>query len=74
MDQDPNRLADDVLADYCRRWLRQERSTTFGIVLNWRLMLFDVAKKQVSSKTATWSLDGLEVSYQGITIRMEHVG
>lgn len=27
-------------------------------------MLFDVAKKQIFSKTVTWSLDGSEVSYQ----------
>jgi len=55
--------ADDVLRTLYERWIRQERSTTYGIILNWRLMLFSVAKQVVSSKMATWSLDGAEVCY-----------
>lgn len=53
--------------------MRQETSTTYGMILNWRLMLFDVAKQDVSSKLATWSLDGSEVCYQGTAVRMEQI-
>lgn len=73
VNKDDSVSADDLLATTCQRWLRQERSTTYGIMLNWRLMLFDVARKEVSSKNATWSLDGSEVCYQGTAIRMEHI-
>lgn len=72
-DQGPRSSLDETLADLCRQWMRQERSTTYGTILNWRLMLFNVARQHVSSKKATWSLDGSEVSYQGTAIRMEHV-
>lgn len=74
VDEHPGQLhLDEVLAQLCRRWMRQERSTTYGIVLNWRLMLFNVAKQEVSSKNATWSLDGSEVCYQGTAITMDQI-
>lgn len=63
VDEDPSANPDDVLLGLCQRWLRQERSTTFGIMLNWRLMLFNVAKNEVSSKNAWWNLDESEVCY-----------
>lgn len=64
---------DEVLARLCQRWMRQERSTTYGIILNWRLMLFHVARQEVSSKKATWSLDDTEVCYQGTAITMDQI-
>ena len=73
MDDDPEQHLDDVLVQLWQRWIRQERSTTYGIILNWRLMLFSVAKQEVSSKNATWSLDGSEVCYQGTAITMEQI-
>lgn len=72
-DEHAERRMDKVLPRLCRRWMRQERSTTYGIILNWRLMLFAVARHEVSSKMATWSLDGAEVCYQGSAIRMEQI-
>jgi hypothetical protein len=72
-DDQPKEDLDEVLAQLCRRWMRQERSTTYGILLNWRLMLFHVAKQEVVSKSAAWSLDGSEVCYQGTAIRMEQI-
>lgn len=63
--------ADDVLRTLCGRQPRQERTTTYGIVLNWRLMMSLVAKQVVPSRMATWSLDGAEVCCQGMAIRME---
>ena len=70
---DPEQHLDDVLAKSCRPWMRQERSTTYGIILNWRLILFSVAKQEVSNNNATWSLDGSKVCYQGTAITMEQI-
>ncbi|ODQ51291.1 hypothetical protein SAICODRAFT_26733 [Saitoella complicata NRRL Y-17804] len=64
---------DEILRRLCRRWKRQERSTTSGIVHNWRLMLFNLGKKEVSSKATTRSLEGSEVGYQGTTTSMEQI-
>ncbi|KAK5073408.1 hypothetical protein LTR70_010284 [Exophiala xenobiotica] len=64
VDDDVNVNADEVLLELCQRWLRQERSTTFGIMLNWRLMLFDVAGKEVSSKNSWWKLDESELYHR----------
>ena len=72
-EQHQHQHLDEVLVRLTRRWMRQERSTTYGILLNWRLMLFNVAKREVSSKNATWSLDGSEVCFQGTAITMQQI-
>ena len=73
IDQDPCLDADEELASACQKWFRQERSTTFGIILNWRLMLFRVGKQDVVPRFATWSLDNQEVCYKGTNISMAQV-
>jgi hypothetical protein len=73
VDHDTHLSLDEVVGSLCQRWMRQERSTAYGIILNWRLMLFSVAKREVTSKKATWSLDGSEVCYQGTAITMEQI-
>ena len=74
IDQDQLLDADEELASLCQKWLRQERSTTFGTILNWRLMLFRVSKQDVVPRFATWSLDNQEVCYKGTNISMTQVG
>ncbi|KAJ9656297.1 hypothetical protein H2198_005072 [Neophaeococcomyces mojaviensis] len=73
IDQIPHLDADEELASLCQKWFRQERSTTFGIILNWRLMLFRVGKQDVVPRFATWSLDNQEVCYKGTNVSMAQV-
>ncbi|KIX10721.1 uncharacterized protein Z518_01805 [Rhinocladiella mackenziei CBS 650.93] len=74
VDEDPQLDPDEELSRLCQQWLRQERSTPFGLILNWRLMLFEVGRRDVAPRLATWSLDNQEVCYQGTTISMTQVG
>jgi hypothetical protein len=74
IDEDPGRDPDTELTRLCQQWFRQEKSTTFGIILNWRLMLFRVSKQDVAARYATWSLDNQEVCYRGTNISMVQIG
>lgn len=72
-DKNKSIACDSALELLCRRWLSNDRSTTFGILLNWRLLLFTVSRREIVSMNAIWSLDGSQVSYRGTAIRMEEI-
>ncbi|KJK86579.1 hypothetical protein H633G_09581, partial [Metarhizium anisopliae BRIP 53284] len=62
-----------TLEKICRDFMHQKRETAFGYILQWRLYLRTVAQAAITSDQARWSLDGQEIDFRGITLRMEHV-
>lgn len=57
----------------CRKFFQQLVETPFGHILQWRLYLFQVCKTVITKDQARWSLDGQEVEYRGMQLRMEKV-
>ncbi|EFZ03297.2 tlh3 [Metarhizium robertsii ARSEF 23] len=62
-----------TLEKICRDFMHQKRETAFGYILQWRLYLRTVAQAAITSDQARWSLDGQEIDFRGIKLRMEHV-
>ena len=61
------------LSQICHQHFQQLAETPFGYILQWRLYLFGVSKREISKRQAKWSLDGQRVEYRGLELQMRHV-
>ena len=62
-----------LLSQICHQYFQQLAETPFGYILQWRLYLFKVSKREISKYQARWSLDGQTVVYRGLELQMCHV-
>jgi hypothetical protein len=61
------------LSQICQQYFQQLAETPFGYILQWRLYLFGVSRRELSKHQARWSLDGQRVEYRGLELQMCHV-
>jgi hypothetical protein len=61
------------LSRICSTYFQQLAETPFGHILQWRLYLFQVSKRQLARHQARWSLDKQTVGYRGVEMHMTHI-
>ncbi|ELR07740.1 hypothetical protein GMDG_08537 [Pseudogymnoascus destructans 20631-21] len=61
------------LTDVCSKTFQQLAETPFGHILQWRLYLFKVSKAAIAMHQARWSVDGQNMTFRGVELRMSHI-
>lgn len=63
----------DVLSEYMDLYFQQERETPFGFILQWRLILFNLAPYAITSKQARWAPDFSYIDMDGVRLHMREL-
>ncbi|KAK4902397.1 hypothetical protein LTR49_027085 [Elasticomyces elasticus] len=61
------------IQECCANYLHQGNETPMGEILRWRLLLFHVRDHSVGDRQAEWNEQEDAVTFEGITLSMDHI-
>ncbi|ELR06866.1 hypothetical protein GMDG_08157 [Pseudogymnoascus destructans 20631-21] len=72
-EQDNENQIPVLLSKLWSKFFQQLAETPFGHILQWRLYLFQVGRRQLARHQARWSLDRQTVGYRGVNLHIKHI-
>ena len=62
-----------LLLKICSKFFQQLAETPFSHILQWRLYLFQVSRRQLARHQARWSLNRQTVGYRGVNLHIKQI-